>query len=265
MPHVSLQKLLEQIMHDTGIHLHVSKSGQHDKRCYVWCYVSCACILPGTIQHNVCGRSTCFLTNAIISPDTSPCQKVGSSAGNESEGIVAMLSILPEVDVAMVENVGLHIDIVEALRGQHHPHITPGIKQGDHLGEEVDIGNLVSIEDADQLGRWDGNAFWVDLGKAVVQIARLAVHLTRLAFAAGDIDEVGTHLTCPAAAMMSNQQRIISKLLIRFHFEGSAQQHEHAQKQGRLDKQGWTCRMGCQLTSHSCRRKSSRKGASNLA
>lgn len=60
-----------------------------------------------------------------------------------------MLSILPEVDVAMVEDVSLDIDIVEALRGQDHPHIIASIKQGDHLGEEVDIGHLISIKDAD--------------------------------------------------------------------------------------------------------------------
>ena len=60
-----------------------------------------------------------------------------------------MLSILPEVDVAMVEDVSPNIDIVKALWGQHHAHIIPSIKQGDHLGVEVDVGNLVSIKDAD--------------------------------------------------------------------------------------------------------------------
>lgn len=60
-----------------------------------------------------------------------------------------MLRILPEVDVAMVEDISLDIDIVKALWGQNHPHIIPSIKQGDHLGEEVHIGYLISIENAD--------------------------------------------------------------------------------------------------------------------
>lgn len=60
-----------------------------------------------------------------------------------------MLSILPEVNVAMVEDVSLNIDVMEALRGQDHAHIIASIKQGDHLGEEVDVCHLISIKDAD--------------------------------------------------------------------------------------------------------------------
>ena len=101
-----------------------------------------------------------------------------------------MLSVLPEVDVAMVEDVGTHIHIVEALRGQNHPHIVAGVEQGDHLDEEVEVGDLVSVKDADQLMGGDGDPLGVDLGQAVVQVAGLAIHLARLALAAGDIDQV---------------------------------------------------------------------------
>ena len=94
-----------------------------------------------------------------------------------------MLSVLPEVNVAMVEDVRTDIHIVEALWGQDHPHIIPSIKQGDHLGEEIDVGDLVSIKDANQFVSWDGDSLWVNLGQAVVQVARLAIHLTRLALA----------------------------------------------------------------------------------
>lgn len=80
---------------------------------------------------------------------STPGQEVGSSAGDEPKGIIAMLRILPEVDVAMVEDICLHIDIVKTLWGQDHAHIVPSIKQGNHLGEEVHIGHLVSIKDAD--------------------------------------------------------------------------------------------------------------------
>ena len=44
--------------------------------------------------------------------------------------------------------------------------------------------HLISIEDADKLCGWDGHALGVDLLQAVVQVARLAVHLTRCALAA---------------------------------------------------------------------------------
>ena len=88
-----------------------------------------------------------------------------------------MLSVLPEVDVAMVEDVGANIDIVEALWGQNHPHIISSIEQGDHLDKEVDIGHLISVKDADQFMSRDGDALRVDLGQAVVQVTRLAIHL----------------------------------------------------------------------------------------
>lgn len=47
---------------------------------------------------------------------------------------------------------------------------------------------------------WDGNTFWVDLGKAVVQVAGLSIHLPWLALAPRNIVEVRTHLPSPVAS-----------------------------------------------------------------
>ena len=44
-------------------------------------------------------------------------------AGDEAQGVIATLRILPEVDVAVVKDVSLDVDIVEALWGQDHAHI----------------------------------------------------------------------------------------------------------------------------------------------
>ena len=101
-----------------------------------------------------------------------------------------MLRVLPEVDVAMVEDVGTHVDIVEALGREHHAYIIARIKQRNHLDEEVDVGDLIGVKDADQLMRGDGDSLGVDLAQAVVQVAGLAVHLAWLALAARDVDQV---------------------------------------------------------------------------
>ena len=44
--------------------------------------------------------------------------------------------------------------------------------------------HLISIKDTDELVGGNGHPLWVNLGQAVVQIARLAIHLTRLALTA---------------------------------------------------------------------------------
>ena len=57
-------------------------------------------------------------------------------AGNEAKGVVARLHVLPEVHVGVVEDVGMEVEVVEALRGQHHAHIitcTATIVTGSHL------------------------------------------------------------------------------------------------------------------------------------
>lgn len=34
----------------------------------------------------------------------------------------------PEVDVGVIEDVGVHVEVVEALRAQHHAHVVTAIK-----------------------------------------------------------------------------------------------------------------------------------------
>ena len=53
-----------------------------------------------------------------------------------------MLRILPEVDVSVVEHVGVQPKVVEALRRQHHAHIIAAIEQRQRLQKEVWIRNL---------------------------------------------------------------------------------------------------------------------------
>ena len=63
-------------------------------------------------------------------------------AGDEVDGVVAVLRILPELDVGVVEDVGVGLQVVEGLRRQDHAHVIPAIHQRDHLQEEVWVGNL---------------------------------------------------------------------------------------------------------------------------
>jgi len=53
-----------------------------------------------------------------------------------------VLSVLPEVDVAMVKDVSTDIDIVEALWGQNHADIISSIKEGNHFCEKINVRNL---------------------------------------------------------------------------------------------------------------------------
>lgn len=43
------------------------------------------------------------------------------------------LHVLPEVDVGVVEDVSVQVEIVEALRGEHHAHIVTAIKERQGL------------------------------------------------------------------------------------------------------------------------------------
>ena len=63
-------------------------------------------------------------------------------AGDEVDGIIAVLRILPKLDVGMVEDVGMGLQVVERLGRQHHAHVIPAIHQWDHLQKEVWVGNL---------------------------------------------------------------------------------------------------------------------------
>ncbi len=63
-------------------------------------------------------------------------------AGDEAEGVVAVLGVLPELDVAVVEDVRTGVQVVEGLGRQHHAHIVARVKQRQHLQEEVRVGHL---------------------------------------------------------------------------------------------------------------------------
>ena len=69
-------------------------------------------------------------------------QEVGAGAGDESERVIARLHVLPEVHVGMVEDVAVQVEVVEALRGQHHAHIIAPVEQRQRLQEEFLAGHL---------------------------------------------------------------------------------------------------------------------------
>ena len=45
--------------------------------------------------------------------------------------------------VGVVEDVGVQVEVVEALGGQHHAHIVTAIEEGKCLQEELLAGNLL--------------------------------------------------------------------------------------------------------------------------
>ena len=53
-----------------------------------------------------------------------------------------MRGSLPEVDVCMVEDVDVHVQVVECLRSKHHGHIVSLIQQRHCLQEEGFTGHL---------------------------------------------------------------------------------------------------------------------------
>ncbi len=63
-------------------------------------------------------------------------------AGVEVDGVISVLCILPKLDVAMIEHVGMQVHVVEALRGEHHAHVIPRIEEWQCLIEELDVCNL---------------------------------------------------------------------------------------------------------------------------
>lgn len=48
--------------------------------------------------------------------------------GDEAEGVIAVLGILPKLDVAVVEDIGGGVEVVERLRRQDHPHVVACIE-----------------------------------------------------------------------------------------------------------------------------------------
>ena len=67
-------------------------------------------------------------------------------AGDEAKSVIAMLRILPELDVAVVEDIGMWVQVVEALWREDHAHIITGVKQWQGLQEEVRVGCLQSTQ-----------------------------------------------------------------------------------------------------------------------
>ena len=65
-----------------------------------------------------------------MAADTATCARY------EAKGVVARLHVLPEVHIRVVKDVGVEIQVVEALGGQHHAHIITcrsAIMTGHHL------------------------------------------------------------------------------------------------------------------------------------
>ena len=72
-------------------------------------------------------------------------------AGDEAPGVVAGLHVLPELQVGVVEDVAVAVQVGEALRRQHHRHVIARVEQRQRAQEEVRLGDLVRVKDADQL------------------------------------------------------------------------------------------------------------------
>ena len=128
-------------------------------------------------------------------------QKVGTGARDEPQSVVAVLRVLPEVRVRVVEDVRAQVCVVKRLRRQHHRDVVAGVELVEHLEEEVWVGDLVGIEHADDLVGGDRLPVGVDLARAVVQVRRLAVHLTRGARPPGDVDDASPGRHAPAALL----------------------------------------------------------------
>ena len=69
-------------------------------------------------------------------------QEVGSCAGDEAKGVISGLHVFPEMDVGVVEDVRMQIEVVEALRREHHADVITAIEQRQSLQEELLAGNL---------------------------------------------------------------------------------------------------------------------------
>jgi len=61
-------------------------------------------------------------------------------ARDEAQGIVSRLRVLPEMDVGVVEDVGVDVQVVESLGGEHHADVVATVKKGHRLIVEVGVG-----------------------------------------------------------------------------------------------------------------------------
>ena len=59
-----------------------------------------------------------------------------------TNGVVAGLHVLPEMDVGVVEDVDVQVHVVEALRAQHHGHVIATVQQRNCAQEELLLCHL---------------------------------------------------------------------------------------------------------------------------
>ena len=67
-----------------------------------------------------------------------------TGTGDKPNGIIAVLGVLPKLNVSVIEDVLVGVHVVERLWGQNHAHIIPSVEERDHLGEEINVCNLQS-------------------------------------------------------------------------------------------------------------------------
>lgn len=51
-----------------------------------------------------------------------------TSTGDESKCVIAVLRILPELNVAVIEDVSAWVQVVKGLGREHHANIVPRVK-----------------------------------------------------------------------------------------------------------------------------------------
>ena len=103
--------------------------------------------------------------------------------------LLTVLRILPEVDVGVVEDVGVEARVVEGLGGEDHGHVVARVEFVQRLQEEVGVGHLVGIKHADNLVGRDGLGLRIDHLHAVVQVGGFTVHLAARALAPGHVHD----------------------------------------------------------------------------
>ena len=74
---------------------------------------------------------------AYIEESVGSDEEVGACATDETKGVIPWLHVLPEMNIAMIEDICCTIQIMEALRRQHHAHISASIKERHCSQKEV--------------------------------------------------------------------------------------------------------------------------------
>lgn len=71
-------------------------------------------------------RHACIPSLGIV--DTAGGRCVRTSTGDESKCVIAVLRILPELNVAVIEDVSAWVQVVKGLGREHHANIVPRVK-----------------------------------------------------------------------------------------------------------------------------------------